>query len=137
MRIAGNLLELGNTFADLKGGLSTIADRMPVMALQPDGRYSMTISLPVGAYVQYKYTLGDGFWNAEHKTTGEFQLREMIVPAQDTVIQDQVATWQAGNSSPILFEVTVPSDHAGRRPDLHSIQSVWLDGTYADVADGK
>lgn len=109
VRIAGNLLELGNTFADLKGGLSTVADRMPVMALQPDGRYSVSISLPVGADVQYKYTLGDGFWNAEHKTTGEFQLREMIVPPQDIVIQDQVETWQAGNSASILFEVTVPS----------------------------
>ncbi len=109
IRIAGNLLELGNTFANLKGGLSTIADRMPVMALQPDGRYSLTINLPVGAYVQYKYTLGDGFWNAEHKTTGEFQMREMIVPAQDLVVQDQVQTWQSGTSSSILFEVTVPS----------------------------
>lgn len=109
VRIAGNLLELGNTFADLKGGVSTIADRMPVMALQPDGHYSVSIVLPAGAYVQYKYTLGDGFWNAEHKSTGEFNLRELIVPAQDSVISDQVETWQAGSSSPILFEVTVPS----------------------------
>lgn len=109
VRIAGNLLELGNTFADLKGGLSTVADRMPVMALQPDGRYSVTISLPVGAYVQYKYTLGDGLWNAEHKSGGEFQLREMIVPPEDIVVQDRVDTWQAGTSSPILFEVSVPS----------------------------
>ena len=109
IRIAGNLLELGNTFADLEGGLSTSADRMPVMALQPDGRYSVTISLPVGAYVQYKYTLGDGFWNAEHTVKGDFQMREMIIPSQDIVVQDQVQTWQAGTSSPILFEVTVPS----------------------------
>ncbi len=108
VRIAGNLLELGNTFADLEGGMSTIADRMPVMALQPDGRYSATLSLPAGAFLQYKYTLGDGFWNAEHKSTGELNLRELIVPSQDTVIDDHVATWQAGSSSPILFEVTVP-----------------------------
>ncbi len=79
------------------------------MALQPDGHYSATISLPVGAYVQYKYTLGDGFWNAEHKSTGEFVLRELIVPAQDTSIQDTVETWHAGASSPILFQATVPS----------------------------
>ena len=109
VRIAGNLLELGNTFADLKGGVSTIADRMPVMALQPDGRYSVSIALPAGAYVQYKYTLGDGFWNAEHTAAGDFNMRDMVVPAQDTVVQDQVATWQAGRSSPILFEATVPS----------------------------
>ncbi len=109
VRIAGNLFELGNTFADLKGGMSTVADRMPIMALQPDGRYSVTISLPAGAYVQYKYTLGDGFWNAEHDSSGRFKLREMIVPSQDTSLQDQVETWQSGSSSPILFEVTAPS----------------------------
>lgn len=109
VRIAGNLFELGNTFADLKGGMSTVAERMPVMALQPDGRYSVTISLPAGAYVEYKYTLGDGFWNAEHKAGGGFNLRELIVPSQDAVLQDQVVTWQAGSSSPILFEVTAPS----------------------------
>ncbi len=109
VRIAGNLIELGDAFADLKGGLNTVADRMPLMALQPDGSYSVTLSLPAGTYVQYKYTLGDGFWNAEHKAAGGFQLRELIVPAQDTVIEDQVETWQSGTSSPILFEVSVPA----------------------------
>jgi hypothetical protein len=110
VRIAGNLAELGNTFADLQGGLNTVADRMPVMELRSDGRYSATISLPVGAYVQYKYTLGDGFWNAEHSAGGQFRLRDLIVPSQDVTIQDSVTTWQAGSSSPILFEVTVNSD---------------------------
>ena len=109
VRIAGNLLQLGNTFADLQGGLSTNTDRMPVMSLQGDGRYSTTLTLPVGAYVQYKYTLGDGFWNAEHKGDGAWVLRDFIVPAQNTIVQDQVETWAAGSSSPILFEVTVPA----------------------------
>jgi len=109
IRLAGNLLQLGNTFADLKGGLSTVADRMPVLSPQPDGHYQATISLPAGAYVQYKYTLGDGFWNAEHKSSGEFVLRSFVVPAQDMAIQDAIETWQAGPSSPILFQVTVPS----------------------------
>jgi hypothetical protein len=108
VRVAGNLLQLGNTFADLQGGVSTNADRMPVMNLTADGRYQTTVSLPIGAYVQYKYTLGDGFWNAEHKTGGQFVLREFIVPAQDLILQDQVESWQAGTSAPILFEVTVP-----------------------------
>jgi len=109
IRIAGNLLELGNSFADLAGGVSAVADRMPIMSLQPDGHYSVTISLPVGAYIQYKYTLGDGFLNAEHKSTGEFFLRDFIVPAQDTLIQDSIETWRAGASSPILFQLSVPS----------------------------
>jgi hypothetical protein len=120
VRIAGNLVELGNTFADLQGGLSTLSERMPVMAFQPDGRHSATITLPVGAYVQYKYTLGDGFWNAEHTADGAFRLREFIVPAQDMVIQDAVETWNAGNSSPVLFEVVVPADTPAS--DIISIQ---------------
>lgn len=110
VRIAGNLLELGNSFADLEGGLSTVPERMPVMTLQPDGRYTATISLPAGTYVQYKYTLGDGFWNAEQHSGGGFRLRELIVPSQDVLIQDSVDTWMAGTSSPIVFETTVPSN---------------------------
>jgi hypothetical protein len=109
VRVAGNILQLGNTFSDLQGGMSTNTDRMPILNLLSDGRYSTTLSLPVGAYVQYKYTLGDGFWNSEHKANGEWILREFIVPAQDLTLEDSVQTWQAGASSPILFEVTVPS----------------------------
>ena len=109
VRIAGNLLQLGNTFADLQGGLNVSPDRMPVLTLTADGKYSTTLGLPVGAYVQYKYSLGDGFWNAEHKESGAFVLRELIVPAKDLVIQDAVQTWQSGISSPILFETQVPS----------------------------
>lgn len=109
LRIAGNLLQFGNTFADLTGGVSLAANRMPVMQLQPDGRYAISIGLPAGTYLQYKYTLGDGFWNAERGGNGEARLREMIVPAQDTVIEDAVASWSAGGSAPILFEATVPS----------------------------
>ncbi|MBI5944152.1 MAG: carboxypeptidase regulatory-like domain-containing protein [Chloroflexi bacterium] len=109
VRIAGNLLQLGNTFADLQGGVSTNADRMPIMSLQADGRYAVTLGLPIGAHIQYKYTLGDGFWNAEHTVNGQWNLRDFVVPAQGVTIQDQVASWLVGDTSPILFEVTVPS----------------------------
>ncbi|MBI5353711.1 MAG: hypothetical protein HZB50_13800 [Chloroflexi bacterium] len=109
VRIAGNLLQLGNTFADLRGGISTNAERMPVLSLQADGRYSITLGLPVGADIQYKYTLGDGFWNAERTLDSQWNVREFIVPPQDVIIQDNVPSWLAGNSAPILFEASVPS----------------------------
>lgn len=110
VRIAGNILQLGNTFADLQGGISVVADRMPIMNLQPDGRYAITLGLPVGTHIQYKYTLGDGYWNAERKSSGGWVLRDLIVPAQDVTLQDNVETWLASSESgPILFEVTVPS----------------------------
>lgn len=110
LRIAGNLLQFGNTFADQHGGLSVVADRMPVMTRMADGRYSATLFLPAGAHLSYKYTLGDGFWNSEFNTAGQYVIRNIIVPNQDTTIENVVQTWQAGPNAPILFEVTVPQD---------------------------
>lgn len=110
IRLAGNLLQLGNTFSDLQGGLSTVADRMPVLTPLPDGRYSVSLFLPAGTYVEYKYTLGDGFWNSEFASTGQYVTRNLIVPPQNTTVEDIVQSWQAGPSAPILFEVTVPQD---------------------------
>lgn len=110
LRLAGNLLQLGNTFADLRGGLSTVADRMPVLTPLPDGRYSVSLFLPAGASIEYKYTLGDGFWNAEFTSEGRYLTRQLIVPFQNINIDDTVQSWQVGPNSPILFEVTVPSD---------------------------
>ena len=108
VRIAGNLLQFGNTFADLQGGMSTSADRMPVMNLTAEGRYTLSIALPAGTHLQYKYTLGDGFWNAEHTDDGAFMVREFVVPTEDAVVSDAVAGWAAGDGSPITFEVVVP-----------------------------
>jgi hypothetical protein len=111
IRLAGNLYQLGNTFGDLQGGLSTVATRMPVFSPQPDGRYSLSLMLPAGADIRYKYTLGDGFWNSEHNSDGTFVLRQLILPASTSPVQvqDTIQTWHAGVSSPILFEVNVPA----------------------------
>lgn len=110
LRLAGNLLQLGNTFSDLRGGLSTTTDRMPVLSRMPDGRYSVSLFLPAGADIEYKYTLGDGFWNSEFTSTGQYMTRSLIVPAQNITVEDTVQSWQTGPNAPILFEVTVPQD---------------------------
>jgi hypothetical protein len=111
IRFAGNLYQLGNTFGDLQGGLSTVATRMPLLAQMQAGRSNLSLMLPAGADIRYKYTLGDGFWNAEHTSDGAFVVRQLIVPVSSTPveIEDTVQTWQAGASSPILFEASVPA----------------------------
>lgn len=110
LRLAGNLLQLGNTFSDLRGGLSTVADRMPVLTALPDGRYSVSLFLPVGADIEYKYTLGDGFWNSEFSSAGQYVTRHLIVPTQNITVEDVVQSWRAGPNSPIVFQVTVPQN---------------------------
>ena len=109
VRIAGNLSQLGNSFSDLSGGVSTVASRMPVLSPLPDGRYSLTLTLHAGSDLAYKYTLGDGFWNAEHTSGGAFRVRHLIVPESNTLIEDEVVSWGSSEYGPVLFDLTVPS----------------------------
>jgi len=120
IRIAGNLHQLGNTFSDLSGGVNTLASRMPILTPLPDGRYSVAIALPSGTHVEYKYTLGDGFWNAEHNIDDNFKLRQLIVPEINTIIEDHVESWGTGSKGPIIFDITVPSSTP--QEDIVSIQ---------------
>jgi hypothetical protein len=109
IRLAGNLTQLGNTFADLSGGMNTLAARMPSLIPLPDGRYALEIELPVGAFVEYKYTLGDGFWNSEYTPNGDFRLRTLTVPDQNSMIEDKIDNWGGTpNAGPVIFELSVP-----------------------------
>jgi hypothetical protein len=108
IRIIGNLYQLGNTFADLSGGFSTLENRAPIMTTRDDGSYAYTIQLPVGYDLRYKYTLGDGFWNAEHYANGTFRLRQLIIPSSDVVINDVIDTWSINKTAPFVFRLSVP-----------------------------
>ena len=110
VRLAGNLYQLGNTFGNLSGGMNTIPDRMPSLLHAGDNRYGIILSLPVGAEIRYKYTLGDGFWNAEHTEDGSFRVRRMIVPPEPVEINDTVATWSSGSKQAITFDLYTPEN---------------------------
>lgn len=110
VRLAGSLSQLGNSFTNLPGGMSGSIDQMPTLVPSEDNVYSTTISLPVGAYLNYKYTLGDGFWNAEHSTAGEFLTRELIVPNSNTILYDSVESWYSSKVGVISFDVRVPEN---------------------------
>lgn len=110
LRMSGNLYQLGNTFADLAGGVNSVASRMPELTFVSENRYTLTLSLPSGADIRYKYTLGDGFWNSEQTSAGQFRIRQLMVPETDQVIDEKVDTWKSGSSAPITFEVKVPDN---------------------------
>jgi hypothetical protein len=110
VRLAGNLFQFGNTFSDLAGGVSTIASRMPSLKNLGNGNFSYETTLPVGTYLKYKYTLGDGFWNSEQTINGKFSIREIIIPGKDIILQDHVYAWRSGNSAPVIFQVNTPAN---------------------------
>ncbi len=110
LRLIGELYQLGNTYADLEGGMSTIASRAP--SLQYDSGlniYRGTISLPSSSYFRYKYSLGDGFWNAETDENGQFVLRELTVPGSDVTIRDTVQTFTSPGSASVEIRVSAPA----------------------------
>lgn len=110
LRLAGNLYQLGNAFANLAGGINSLTSRMPVLSPLPDGRYGLIIALPSGFDLRYKYTLGDGFWNAERTDKGGIAVRQLIVPDGPIVIEDQIFSWSSGDIAPITFDVSVPEN---------------------------
>jgi len=110
VRLVGNLYALGNTFGDLGGSLSVLSSRAPALRPEKNGHYTLTLQLPAGAEVRYKYTLGDGFWNAEHDDEGHFVVRHIVVPPQGGQFTDRVITWRSGNERPVWFEVLVPPE---------------------------
>lgn len=110
IRMIGNTYPLGNTFADLRGGISGIASRAPLMKLREDGKYELTLSLPSGFDLRYKYTVGDGFWNAERSRNGGFEIRQLIVPDQPVTIEDTIETWSTRGKGAITFRVTAPAN---------------------------
>jgi hypothetical protein len=110
LRLAGNLYQLGNTFADFSGGVNTIAAKMPTLEPDENGIYKLTLSLPVGTDLRYKYSIGDGFWNAERgNPDGDFIVRQLIIPESDVQINDTVETWYSGLESALIFDATIPN----------------------------
>ncbi|MEX1071147.1 MAG: hypothetical protein WEC37_00835 [Anaerolineales bacterium] len=91
------------------GNIGQLAGK-PALAALPDGRYGVTLQLPTGVDIRYKYTLGDGFWNAEHDAEGAFLVRQLIIPAGTThlTIEDQSLAWTSEATAPIWFQLTAP-----------------------------
>lgn len=110
LRFASNLYSLGNLYADVFAGSTMLSADLPPMQKNSDGSYSIRLVLPAGAYFNYKYTLGDGFWNGELMEDGSFYAREFIVPQEETTQKDTISAFQPQQSGVILFNVTVPAN---------------------------
>lgn len=121
IRMVGNIASLGNTFDDLMGGVNVLANEAPIMQeTGQDGKFFLSLKLPTGLDLRYKYTLGDGFWNAELDSSGRFRIRQLIVPDHDIVVEDAVTSWRAPGTEAITFTLLVPEGVPS--PDVIAIQ---------------
>jgi hypothetical protein len=128
LRIAGNVAQLGNTFSQLPGGLNGSSSLMPSLTLVDPTHYITVITLYAGTDLRYKYTLGDGLWNAERDSNGFFLTRQLIVPDHDLVIEDSISSWHTKNQGSLRFFLHVPENTPSS--DQISIQfnlSSWFD----------
>jgi len=108
IRLVGNTYPLGNTYANLRGGMNVLASRAPLLKLREDGKYEIKLRLPVGLDLRYKYTIGDGFWNAERDGSGQWITRQLIVPSTPATVEDQIASWSSPGKGSVTFRVEVP-----------------------------
>ncbi|MBN2556148.1 MAG: hypothetical protein JXA97_09460 [Anaerolineales bacterium] len=110
VRVLGSSQQLGFRFsADGPGELAS-ALAAPTMYMVDETHYILVTTLYAGMDLRYKYTLGNGIWNAEHDPAGSYVTRQIIVPESDLVLEDSVSTWHGDNQSTVRFHVTVPSN---------------------------
>ena len=108
MRFISNLYSRGNTYSEKAGGVSVLASQAPVLELQDNGEYRVTLEVPEGFDLQYKFSLGDGFINAEHAADGNYRVRQLIVPGKDSKIYNTVESWYSYGSQPVIIHLSVP-----------------------------
>ena len=110
LRLAGDVVQFGDTLVPADTGSSISAAREPVLVPLADGRWTVRLQLYTGTVLHYKYSLGDGYWNGELDDSGSPRLRELVVPATDTLVDDTIATWQTPGTPKVTFEVTTPAN---------------------------
>lgn len=146
IRIAGNVTSFGAAFADLPGGVNNRAARMPVLVRVDPTHALLLTQVHAGTDLRYKYTLGDGLWNAERDAHGSFVTRQLIVPETGPILRDSVIAWRSPAYAGLTFQVSVPANTPAS--DSISIQfspftwfeplPMWKDaeGTWTFVLNG-
>ncbi|MFP3853579.1 MAG: hypothetical protein ACLFWD_04700 [Anaerolineales bacterium] len=109
LRMVGNLRQLGDVFTGLPGGVEISSIRAPSLVQVDETSYLLLTTMYAGTDLRYKFTLGDGIWNAERDTAGAFRTRQLIIPETDAIQSDQVERWREAGD-PITLMVDVPEN---------------------------
>jgi hypothetical protein len=122
VRVAGNVRGLGARFGSPAGDSLLSSAQMPTMYAVDTTHFVLITEAYAGTDLRYKYTLGDGLWNAERDGQGALYTRQVIVPSQDLTIVDTVSTWHSSDRGSVTFRLTAPDN----TPD-HETMGVQFD----------
>jgi len=107
LRFVSNILSLGNSYADLSSGSSGAAINYPIMTRVSPNRYRIDLELPVGTHLRYKYSYGDGFWNAELSEAGNFVTRDLVI-TDNSKVNNRVNRFSSPDKASVKILVKVP-----------------------------
>jgi len=108
LRLASNFYSLG-FMEDYHGSNPrTLSSNLPIFTKNTNNQYVLSVMLPAGSDIRYKFTLGDGFWNTELTESGGFLIRELIVPTTKFSITKQIELIKPQNMGEITFNVETP-----------------------------
>jgi hypothetical protein len=108
LRLAGNVAQLGFRFNRSNYGSFQSVSQMPALVRVDPEHFLGVFTLYNGTNLQYKYTLGDGVWNAERSTNGAFVTRSVRLDTATPTLRDRVDTWSDNSGNAIRFEVAIP-----------------------------
>ena len=67
--------------------------------------YFLTLNLPAGFDLHYRFTSGNAIWGAEHGTQDDLSTREIIVPEQPAVVEDWVGPLYPQGTLPVRIHL--------------------------------
>jgi hypothetical protein len=105
IRIAGNVVGLGDVFAQLAGGTTGSVGMMPALVMVDPTTYIGLAQLYRGTDLRYRYTLGDARWNSERDASGKAFTRHLVLGSGDVTLADVVSTWHDTAVEPVNFHV--------------------------------
>lgn len=107
----GEYYGMGNSYADLGGGINSPSFLGKRMEKYADGHYEISLQLPVDQVFHYKYSFGDGFWNSELNDKEHFNIREIRIPDADHKVEDSLINFSSSAYAPITFVLIDPSEN--------------------------
>lgn len=108
IRLAGNLLGSGAYFGKDYTQSGSYASLMPLLDQVEAESYEINLDLYAGSAFRYRYTLGNGYINAERSGEGLLVTRSFIVPKSSTTVKDEITGWRANAQTPITINVDAP-----------------------------